>query len=208
MTVVLLHVGLVAVLALAVRHRQGGAPPDLVTTLIVLDLPPVAPDERHRDAAKPFFSPTRSTVITVPPLPSGPQMAPTDWEAAARAAAAATAPPPTRSLDDNPATEALPAPASPSAVVHHAGEQYRDPADGSSIVYISDHCYIASTTAPLGTADVLARSRTTSTVCKGDPGLVAPGPLQGPACLSQVPSAGARAAGGRRARRASCREVP
>jgi hypothetical protein len=168
--VVLLHVGLVAVLGLAMRNRQGGATPDLVTTLIVLDLPPLAREERRPDPGMPAVSATWSTAITVPPLPPAPQTAPTDWEAAARGAAAARAPPPTRSLDHNPATEAPPASSSPSAVVHHAGEQYRDPADGTSIIYVSDHCYIASTAAAMGSADVLARARTTSTVCKGDPG--------------------------------------
>jgi hypothetical protein len=168
--VVLLHVGLVAVLCLAMRNTHGGAAPDLVTTLIVLDLPPLAREERLPDPRKPTFSATRSTAITVPPLPSEPQSAPTDWEAAARGAAAATLPSAPRSLDHNPATEAPQASPSPSAAVHHAGEQYRDPADGTSIVYVSDHCYVAATAAPMGTADVLARARITSTVCKGDPG--------------------------------------
>jgi hypothetical protein len=167
--VVLLHVGLVVVLGLAMRNRPGAAPPDSVTTLIVLDMPPATPEVRLPASRKPTFA-VPSTAIAVPPLPSQPQTAPTDWEAAARGAAAATQPAAARSLDHNPATEAPQASPSPSAVVHHAGEQYRDPADGTSIVYLSDHCYIVSTAAPMGTADVLARAGTTRTVCKGDPG--------------------------------------
>jgi hypothetical protein len=168
--VVLVHVGLVKVLGFAMRNRPGAVPLEPVTTLIALDIPPAAPEPRLPESRKPTFA-APSTAITVPPLPAQLPTGQVDWGAAARGAATDVGQAPTpRSLDHNPATDAPSAPSSPAVVVHHAGEQYRDPADGTSIVYVSDHCYIASSPAPTGTADVIARARSTRTVCKGDPG--------------------------------------
>jgi hypothetical protein len=58
----------------------------------------------------------------------------------------------------------------PAVAVHEAGEQYRDPVDGTWIVYVSDQCYLASPNPPLGTPDVIARAAPARMVCKGDPG--------------------------------------
>ncbi len=76
---------------------------------------------------------------------------------------------PARPFGRNPASEAAPLPGSPAVAVHHAGEEYRD-TDGSSIVFVTDHCFVASDALPPGTPDLIARARPTRTVCKGDPG--------------------------------------
>ncbi|HEY2807953.1 MAG TPA: hypothetical protein VGI91_04100 [Steroidobacteraceae bacterium] len=164
---IVLHVGLVAVAVLALRSRDLGTPD--VISLTYLDLPPQTPELRL-PPGQPPFAPQRSTAITLPPMPQDEVDGAVDFQAEARnAAAEATRPGRARPLDSNPATQAVPAPGSPDIAVHHAGEQYRD-ADGTSIVFVSDHCFIASAPAPPGTADVIARAMPTRLVCKGDPG--------------------------------------
>ena len=170
LAVIVLHVGLVAVVAVAVRDRHSDIQTPEVVTLTFLDLPPRTP-ELWVPQGKPPFAPRSSTAITLPPMtPPEVQGGPIDWDAAARGAAnAATGARRARPFGRNPASQAAPAPGSPDSAVHHAGEQYRD-ADGTSVVFISDHCFIASSPPPLGTPDVIARGIPTRTVCKGDPG--------------------------------------
>jgi hypothetical protein len=169
--VALLHAGLVVVLVIALSNHNGASRvPDPGMALIFLALPPQAPALRT-DLRKQSFAPAPSTAITLPELTPPAERAPVDWDAAARgAAAAASVAPGARPLGHNPAADAPPVPASPAAVVHEAGEQYRDPADGTTIVYVSDHCFVASSPPPPGTPDVIARAVATRTVCKGDPG--------------------------------------
>ncbi len=168
-SVVLLHAGLVLVVAIALRSQNGSAPSDLVSTLILLQpSPPSSPAPQSAYPGRASFAPP-STAITLPPL-NAPETGPVDWDAEAQGVArAATGAPRARSFGHNPASDAPPAVVSPDYAVHHAGEQYRD-ADGTSIVFVSDHCFVASSPPALGTADVLARAIPTRTLCKGDPG--------------------------------------
>jgi hypothetical protein len=166
--VTLVHAGVVLVVAIALSSRNHPAPPEPVSILILLQPPALSPVARGTDAGRPFPAP-KSTAITLP-LPTAPVTEPLDWDAEAqRAAAAASGPPRPRAFGHNPATDAAPPAASPASAVHHAGEQYRD-RDGTSIVFVSDHCFVASSPPPPGTADILARAMPTRTVCRGDPG--------------------------------------
>jgi hypothetical protein len=169
--VILLHAGLVAIVAIALHSQGGPRPADLGSTLIFLNEPPppspVAPAEDHR---RPAFAPTPSTAITLPPMSQPQTEGPVDWDAESQAVGAAAASPRySRPLDRNPASDAAPAPASPSVAVHHAGEEYVD-RYGDKIVWVSDRCYIASSPPPLGMPDVIARALPTRTACRGDPG--------------------------------------
>jgi hypothetical protein len=167
LAVVVLHVGLVAVVVLALHERNSTRTPEAVT-LTFLDLPsqtlqaPAVP-------GKPPFSPARSTAITLPPMTQDQTPGQVDWHAEAHEAVQPSGVRPARPLDANPATGAMSAPGAPDIAVHHAGEQYRD-ADGTAIVFVSDHCFVASPPPPLGTPDVIARAAPTRTVCRGDPG--------------------------------------
>ncbi len=166
--VVLLHVGLLAVVTVALHYRGEHAAAE-APALVLLSLPPTPADHERLPDQAPAFTPAPSTAITVPPLvPSG--SGGIDWGAEAeRAAVAAAAAVPARPLGENPASRAPLAPGSPAVVVHQAGEQYRE-ADGSKIVFVNDHCFVASDAVPPGTPDLIARARPTRTVCKGDPG--------------------------------------
>jgi hypothetical protein len=174
LAVILLHAGLLATLGVAVHTRSGAARrEDLVSTLIFLEVPlEPGPVPRTMEPARPSFA-LPSTAITLPPLTPPLAQGPVDWAAAARAAAAGAA---GRAFGHNPAADALPAAPGPASAVHKPGEQYRD-ADGTSIVWVSDRCFLASAPPLLGTPDVIARASTTRTVCKGDPGWADPGHL-------------------------------
>ncbi len=162
-----LHVGLVAVMVRALAERNGTRIPEALA-LTFLDLPSQTP-QAPALPGKPPFSPARSTAITLPPMTPAEAQGPVDWHAEAQQAVRATGVRPARPLDANPATRAGTAPGGPDIAVHHAGEQYRD-ADGTAIVFVSDHCFVASPAPPLGTPDVIARALPTRTVCRGDPG--------------------------------------
>jgi hypothetical protein len=167
LAVIVLHVGLVAVVALALRVRSDLRTPDVIT-LTFLDLPPQTPQLRVPPGLPPFAA-QPSTAITLPPMTLPEAQGPIDWHAEAQGAATQATGARARSFGRNPATQAAPAPSGPDSAVHHAGEQYRD-ADGTSVVFVSDHCFIASSPAPLGTPDVIAHGMPTRTVCRGDPG--------------------------------------
>lgn len=169
LAVIVLHVGLVAVVTLALRDRNSDVQAPEVVTLTFLDLPPQTPELWVPEDTPPFAS-RPSTAITLPPMTHPEARGPIDWDAAARGAANDTAGARrARPFGRNPATEAAPTPGGPDSTVHHAGEQYRE-ADGTSVVFISDRCFIASAPPLLGTPDVIARAVPTRTVCKGDPG--------------------------------------
>lgn len=167
--VILLHAGLVLVVSIVLRSPNGSAPRELVSTLILLQPPPPSsPVPPGVYPARPSFAPS-STAITVPPV-SAPVTGPIDWDVEAQSAAAAvTGARRARSLGHHPAAAAAPTAASPASAVHHAGEEYRD-TDGTSIVFVSDRCFVASSPPPPGVPDVIARAIPTRTVCKGDPG--------------------------------------
>lgn len=169
LAVIVLHVGLVAVVALALRDRNSAMRTPDVVTLAWLDLTPRTP-QVWAPPGKPPFARQPSTAINLPPLIPPEAQGPIDWHAEAQGmgtrAIGLRRP---RPLGGNPATEAAQAPSSPATAVHHAGEQFRN-ADGTAIVFVNDHCFVASAPPLLGTPDVLARAVPTRTVCRGDPG--------------------------------------
>jgi hypothetical protein len=167
LAVLLLHVGLVSVVAVALHYHRATAEPDQAITLVLLALPPGAAAQQRGPGEAPF-TPAPATAITLPPLAPPPGGA-VDWDAEARKAAARTAEPQKRPFGHNPASEAPQPAGTPAMVVHHAGEQYRE-ADGSSIVFVNDRCFVATDAPPPGTPDLIARARPTRTVCRGDPG--------------------------------------
>jgi hypothetical protein len=169
LAVIVLHTGLVAVVALALHNRDREIQAPEVISLTFLDLAPPAA-EPWVPQGKPPFASRPSSAITLPPMTPPEAQERIDWDAEARGAAnEATGARRVRPFGRNPATQAAPAPGGPESAVHHAGEQYRD-ADGTSVVFISDHCFIASSPPPPGTPDVIARGIPTRTVCRGDPG--------------------------------------
>jgi hypothetical protein len=171
--VIALHAGLVLTLVVALRTSTNPAT-DFVGTLIFLSssapaLPLSAPP-RPRTQTK--SSPLAALERPASPPPRAslePDQGPSiDWgEEAQRAAAAVTSPRSRRELDRASGARSAQAVPQRAAPKHVYGEQYR-PGDGSTMVWISDRCFIISELAPLGGPDVIARSIPTRTVCQDD----------------------------------------
>lgn len=169
LAVIVLHVALVAVVALALRHRNDDTRTPDVLILTFLELPPPSPEVRV-PPGRPPFARQPATAITLPPMTAPEGQGSIDWHAEAQdMASRAIGSRRPRAMGSNPASEAAQAPSGPATAVHHAGEQFRD-TDGTAIVFVNDHCFVASAPPPLGTPDVLARAMPTRTVCRGDPG--------------------------------------
>jgi len=93
-----------------------------------------------------------------------------DWSAAARTVAAAVANrsrPAARARDFAARNNPLGRGSTFQAPTHHAGEEYRS-AEGDSIVWVSERCYIDSPVPDLALASALAHAALPRTVCPGD----------------------------------------
>ena len=167
--VIALHAALFFILTLALHTSTRPFPSaEFITTLITVQPPPLPAINRPHP---PIPDENTSASPVQPPIAPPPQISEQsgggpsiDWSAQAeRAARAAVAAPRTRSLGELPQVPDWTHSATPSPK-HYAGEQY-GLGTGEYIVWVSDRCYIVSERAPLGTPDVIARSRVTRTVC-------------------------------------------
>jgi hypothetical protein len=173
--IVAAHAGFLLVLSIALDRRAGRASQATsVSALILLSVPirALAPDRRRRPDLE-EVAPIEPLAFPSIPAPDielrGEVHAPIDWLAeAGRAAEAATAARYTRAFGKIPEAPSWLG-SSHSASVHHAGDQYRLET-GEWIVWVSERCYLISGPAPLGTPDVLARSRGTQVACQAPPG--------------------------------------
>ena len=175
-----LHLFLVTVLIAASRIQlRSPAAQGVITTMVSLPraIAPLAPG--------PAPSLHLAPLARLPPvLPEAPSIAyppaddvphAIDWQAEAQKAAAAITgskgvPSVPSETEDRRKTSSShgPRPWFPPRA-HHAGEEYKS-LTGDSIIWVSDKCYVRSAAPMLGLAQILARSRGSTTVCPGSSG--------------------------------------